>query len=311
MTQVMPALKVVRVVAPLDGSDTAAEALPAAESLAALFAAPLHLVRVVDPQHLDTPLNALLQGDALALALAVEMERESARQALATTAAGLAQRADTATVEVREGDAATEILAAVQPGDLLVMSTHGRSGPARWVLGSVAETVIRRAAAPVWLVRAGGATPSQIQRLVVPLDGSARAEAALPAAAELATRLHLPVHLLTVLDISAGTTLKLTTAALMAGHLEDEVMQLHLAAEHALADGLVRLPQGITTSTDVRVGRPAAAIREAVRPGDLVVMTSHGRSGMARVFLGSVAEEVVRHAPAPVLLIRAELEATA
>ena len=303
-----PALQVARVVAPLDGSETADQALPAAAALAALFAAPLHLVCVVDPQHLATPLNALLQGDALALALAVEMERESAQQALAATADDLAQREGAATVEIREGDAATEILAALRPGDLLVMTTHGRSGPARWMLGSVAEAVVRRADGPVWLVRSGADEPSQVQRLVVPLDGSVRAEAALPAAGELAARLGIPVHLLTVIDVSPTTTLKLTTAALIAGHLEDEVVRLHLAAEHTLADGLVRLPDELTASTEVRVGRPAAAIRDAAQPGDLIVMTSHGRSGLARAFLGSVAEGVIRHAPAPVLLIRAELD---
>jgi nucleotide-binding universal stress UspA family protein len=143
-----------RIVVPLDGSELAEQALPHAEALARLTGAPLHLVRVIDPTHLGTPLGTLLSTDAVALELLLEEERIAAREYLGRIEGDLRDRRHAVTVEYRPGRAADELLAAAQPGDLLVMATHGRSGLGRWFVGSVAEAVLRQSWVPVLLVRA-------------------------------------------------------------------------------------------------------------------------------------------------------------
>ncbi len=142
-----------RIVVALDGSEVSERALPPAEELARRLGAPLHLVRVADPTWLRFGGNqAALEYAALGEAFADE-ERE-AGDYLRRTLAALRGRGLEATSEVRRGAAATELVAGASPGDLLVMASHGRGGPARWLLGSVAEDVTRRSTAPVLLVRA-------------------------------------------------------------------------------------------------------------------------------------------------------------
>ena len=142
-----------RIVVPLDGSEFAEQALPVAEDLARRTGAPLHLVRVVDVTRLDRygPYAVAVSATAFGRVLA---EEEAAAQAyLASIVTDLASGGVAATVETRRGPAARELAAFAQPGDLMVMATHGRSGPTRWLLGSVAEEVARRATVPVMLVR--------------------------------------------------------------------------------------------------------------------------------------------------------------
>lgn len=298
-----------RIVVPLDGSALAEQALPYAEVLASLLGVPIHLVRVIDPTHLSTPLAALLSTDALTWSIVVEDERVAARDYLERISHELQARQRAVTLEYRQGPAADALLAAARPEDLLVMTTHGRGGPARWFLGSVAEAVARRATMPIFLVRANESAPAPptIRRLVVPLDGSLLAEEALPTAHALATRLDVPVHLVTVIDIAGTLPLELAAAAsVSASRLDEMLIQLHTDAESHLTRACDRLGHvDVVTSTEVLTGAPALAIADATRPGDVIVMTSHGRTGPSRWLLGSVAEAVARRAQVPVLLVRA------
>ncbi|MDQ3695053.1 MAG: universal stress protein [Chloroflexota bacterium] len=142
-----------RVVVSLDGSDTAERALPAATDLSRRLGVPLHLLRVADLAWLSLGANeAALQYASLGDT--VSDEEQASRDYLTALQQRLATDGLTVTTEVRTGLAAREIIAAGQPGDLLVMASHGRGGPARWLLGSVAEDVARRAASPVLLIRA-------------------------------------------------------------------------------------------------------------------------------------------------------------
>jgi nucleotide-binding universal stress UspA family protein len=302
-----------RVVVPLDGSELAEQALPHAEAIAHLTGAPLHLVRVIDPTHLIPLAGLALHPHASALELLLEDERIAAREYLQRIEQALLDRQQTVTVEYRLGPAAREILATAHSGDLLVMATHGLSGPARWFLGSVAEAAVRHSPVPGLLVRVSATAPAPptIRRLVVPLDGSALAEEALPTAQVLAKRLHVPVHLLTVIDVSGAVPLELVAAAVSASRLEETLIQLFADAESHLARACERLRHtGVETSTEVRHGSPGRAIVAAAQPGDLIVMTSHGRSGFPRWFLGSVAEAVLRQSWVPVLLVRAHADGT-
>lgn len=298
-----------RIVLPLDGSPVAERALPYAEALAKLLGAPLHLVRVIDPLHPGSPLGAMLAMDALALEVWLEGERVAARAYLTHLQDDLQHRQLPVTVELLEGPAVEVLLASTQPDDLMVMATHGRGGPARWFLGSTAEAVIRRATVPVFLVPAGESVPSRlnVRRIVVPLDGSSRAEEALPIAQDLATRLDVPVKLVTVIDVSGITSLDIAVAAITPERLEESMIQLFIEAESNLARACDRLGDaGIAIETEVLHGDPGLAIPHAMQPDDLIVMTTHGRSGPARWLLGSVAEAVVRRSTVPVLLMRVD-----
>lgn len=147
---------------------------------------------------------------------------------------------------------------------------------------------------------------ANFSRIVVPLDGSPLAEEALPTALALAKRLHVPIHVITVIEVSGGETWEVVSAAITARRFEESVARLVTDAQGVLASADEWLEAlGVVATTEVLHGSPGLAIVDAVRPGDLIVMTSHGRTGLPRWFLGSVAETVVRRSPSSVLLVRA------
>jgi nucleotide-binding universal stress UspA family protein len=143
------------------------------------------------------------------------------------------------------------------------------------------------------------------ERIVVALDGSDVSETALRVGVELAKGLGAPLHLLRVADL-AVTAWGPTEAAAAYAEITDERAEEKQEAEQYLESLAVPLRQaGVNVTTEVRSGAAAAELVEAVGPSDLLVVASHGRSGLQRLVLGSVAEEAVKHAPAPVLVARA------
>jgi nucleotide-binding universal stress UspA family protein len=145
-----------RIVLPLDGSDLAEEAIAHAEMLAQETGAPMHLVRVVDtPSLMRLGMVGLgVEQAALSAALRlIEAEEAAATEYLEAIREQLVARGVVTTTTVVAGQVVPKILSAVQPGELLVMTTHGRTGLPRWFVGSVAEAVIRRSPVPVLVVR--------------------------------------------------------------------------------------------------------------------------------------------------------------
>lgn len=144
------------------------------------------------------------------------------------------------------------------------------------------------------------------QRIVVPLDGSELAEEALPDAERMARLTGAPILLLRVVDLTQlpwygqfGMSMEyVASEQVILGDADQATTYLGTVAERIAAAGLA-------VTTEVRRGLTSRALIEATEPGDLIVMASHGRSGMTRWFLGSVAEEILRHATVPVLLIKA------
>lgn len=142
-------------------------------------------------------------------------------------------------------------------------------------------------------------------RIVVPLDGSEVSEAALPEAIRQAKAFELPLHLVRVVDTRVLEQVGGSAAAFnysMLGEMfsqESEDSQNYVAATQERLEG-----EGLTVTSDVRVGPVAQGILDAIEPGDMIVMGSHGRSGFRRWVLGSVAEEVLRHSPVPVLMVK-------
>jgi nucleotide-binding universal stress UspA family protein len=146
------------------------------------------------------------------------------------------------------------------------------------------------------------------ERIVVPLDGSALAERALPHARTLARAIRAPIHLLRIVDITPLTELSVVGPGPepTAVFAELDIVQTE---EEAATDYLEKIrqqlnEQGLDATVEVRTGLVKAELVDAVQPRDLVVMTTHGRTGLERLFFGSVAEEMIKHSVAPVLLAR-------
>jgi nucleotide-binding universal stress UspA family protein len=193
------------------------------------------------------------------------------------------------------------------PTHLIAMTTHGLSGIRRWLLGSVASRVVHSTVNPVLLIRTVNEPPAEIRlkRVLVPLDGSALAERILPHLVTLANKLKLETELLRVYDLPAAAyPMDVPYLESLERHREKErrEAEMYLAEKSAElgAQGLERI-----TPTVVQ-GDPASEIIDLARgtPDNLIAMSSHGRSGVGRVLLGSVAEKVVHHSQDPVLIIR-------
>lgn len=210
-----------------------------------------------------------------------------------------------------DGDVASTIcdVADAQNVDLIAMTTHGRSGIEKWVLGSVADRVVRSAHQPVFLVRPQEepipATP--IHRILVPLDGSHLAERALPEAIELAKANKSEIWLLQSVEFPEYWGEEYAGMHALPSMISTEEQET--AAREYLRQSAEQLAQqGISAQIVVTTGHAASAISDVVADNDidLIVMCTHGRSGLSRWVFGSVAEKVVRLAECPVLLIRAQ-----
>lgn len=290
-----------RAIVPLDGSPVAASALPWARRLPARS---LHLLRV--ESEMPAIVGSLTPGDALAIR---ERAGDEAEAALALAAAAF-PAGTPVTTEVRFGDdPAAIIIDEAGRGDVIVMTTHGRGAVGRVMFGSVADRVARHAVTPVLIARPELAAVEPA-RVVVPVDGSPRAEDAIPAAAAIARDLGLPLVLLRIVDLTEilrdirvdHPTIDATTDESV---WDDSRRDVEAAANRhlsALASPLEA--SGLRVLTRVATGSPAQGILDAVESTDLIVMTSHGRAGLSRWLIGSVADKLIREAPAPVLLVR-------
>ena len=290
------------VLVPLDGSPLSEAALAYAEAIAARTHSTVTLVRAA---RVRSPL-----GDA-----AIDQQR-----AIMDAEAYLNSKTETLTsrgIEVQLGVPYGGSIASwiveesdLRSADLVVMATHDRVGPDRWVHGSIAEQVVNRSATPVLLVhgrdafalaqRFSAPTPT----LLVPLDGSDLGEAALPVANELARTMGAKVVLLGVVprpgQLVAGQGTVVTYVASDHADLEAQAWAYLEASVGRAAHG------GVNVETMLRYGEPATEI--AALAAELgvaaVVMATHGRTGFVRSILGSVAGGVLHHSECPVLLIR-------
>ncbi len=190
--------------------------------------------------------------------------------------------------------------------DLVVMGTHGRRGPSRLLLGSVAERVVRRSRCPVLTLRERSEPPplEAIQRLLVPVDFSDASRLALRHAGELATTYDAVLDLLHVVEEPPHPHFYTPIGGLKAADHQRELerrtrLELQSWLEHeSVAPHQARC--------HVAVGRPASRIVEfaAQHGSDLLVLSTHGLSALERLLMGSTAEEVVRTAPCPVFTVK-------
>jgi nucleotide-binding universal stress UspA family protein len=211
----------------------------------------------------------------------------------------------------REGDAAREILHLSDDirADLIVMRTRGNAGLERAVFGSVAQEVLKRTKTPVLLVRPGQRCGPSIRELLAPLDGSPAGEAALEPAVDLARSTGAAIHLLQVavpipMMVYANPQ-AVGGAPYYDSAWDDQVLVQARAYIEGVRARLRRLGLCVTGEARIKQSVPEAIRTAADRvEADLIVMSTRARSGPARAFLGSIADEVIRTAPCPVLLVR-------
>ena len=273
------------VLLPTDGSPLSGDALELA-----LATFPEENITLI---HVDDPRNTAGDDD--------ELRPDRVFADLLETAESNGIEVDT---EIRVGHPSREIVRFSEDADVdeIVMGSHGRELPSRILLGSVAQRVLRRAPVPVTIVHPH-------QRLgtthhVVPIDGSDQSRHALEYAFSVFPDVETTVlHAIDPMETQYGEGQLI--------HSEAEYERLQQHAEQLLADAeaLARdYDATVRTTTIVEWGpnRPAAAILDYVDANDIdhVIMGSHGRSGVSRVLLGSVAETVARRSPAPVTVVR-------
>ena len=300
-----------RFLIPLDTSEVAERVLAWAIPLAKRLGQPVVLLSVIR-DHDD--LGPAAGRHRPALSSLMEQRRTGVQGYLNEVQARLATEGITATTEVATGAVAESIIAAAasHQSGLIAMATHGRVGPERWFLGSVADRVVRTSAVPVLLVRPGEgqvAAPMDIRQILLPLDGSALAEDVLPAAVTLAKALGVPIKLVRTLSLTwilAGSSpygVESYATPEIINDLEDEAKSyLEQTAEELRTNDVV-----VDTAFALREPAPEITDLAVATPGTLVVMHSHGRSGLQRSLLGSVTDAVIRSSAAPVLVIRGAL----
>jgi nucleotide-binding universal stress UspA family protein len=217
---------------------------------------------------------------------------EIARACAALRSAGV-----NAYLELREGKPAEEILKAARQlkADVIAISTHGRGGVVRLFAGSVAEAVLRKSEIPL-LVTRPGTVVHDWKRIVVALDGSQRGEAILPEAVRLARKLGA---VLEVLQVAVPVVAATAGEAPVMLPPEDPMPYLREVVKRLVDQGVDARALALEGSISGEI------LRHLKESGaSLLCMTTHGWSGLARMILGSVAEEVIRKAPCPVLLQR-------
>ena len=270
------------VLVPLDGTDFSATILDDAVRLAGQGGTLILMEAVARPY-----------GRAAAV-YNVQVDTEAAREYLAAVAAGVQARGvsvRTLAQSTLHPSAAIEEVARANNVDMIACATHSRGAIGTLLWGSVAWKVLSQSPVPVLLrhpvadSKSPAANPEQ-RRILVPLDGSPLAETALPLARELAAEWQAPIDLVRVIpDMPAETS------------------------PQPAEEYLTRISGAVSGEVEphVLIGSPVDALAAFVYGANVtdIVMTSHGGSGLARVFLGSVAHEIVHRLPLPVIVVPA------
>lgn len=298
-----------RILVPLDGSANAEVILPQIARILKRENAEILLVRAV---------SALEGSGKYMHQFLLDREREQAHQYLDDMVRRFGKKATKLQARVVDGPAAEVILQTAQAegATLIAMTTHGSTGFERWLLGSVAEKVARASAVPVLLVRSfrrsskGGLEPLgaealPFRRMLVPVDGSSTSMSVIGPAEQFARLYDSEILLLHVLPpfVPPAALLPGMEASLPITRPDPLPSELDPVTEKAAE----RFKQSGLNTTRLSVeGDPATVILDLSinREMDLIALGTHGRTGLTRWALGSVAERVLRSAEVPLLLVR-------
>jgi nucleotide-binding universal stress UspA family protein len=295
------------ILVPVDGSEFAEQAIPLALAVAERARCRIRLVLV---HHQLQPLFPLEpQFDYVSKRLAI---KRSEREYLNSLVARLGTHRDPMlSAAYLNGPVALTLAEYIRDigVDLVVMSSHGRGGIQRAWLGSVADQLVRTLEIPILLVRPPGeescSGSPRLQKILVPLDGSELAEAILGSAVSLARLWNSELRLVQVVHpiaLGMGTALSLPSfqQELTDGGRQAAQMYLDKVAEVLKAQGLK------ASGTAVIGGLAAGSILRLARTeeADAIAIATHGRGGVRRFLLGSVADKLVRGAEIPILVHR-------
>lgn len=284
------------ILVPTDGSDGARIGALQGIELAATTGADLHVLSVVDTREVEPDQTSLGHAGGL-----LEEKKEQAVDSVAELARTHLSGGITTAVERGVPFQTINEYTETHDIDLIVMGTQGRTGMARVLLGSVAEKTLRTATVPtVTVTPDADIGEGSYDNILLPTDGSEEAEAAIEWGLTFADLFDATVHTVYSVDTS-----RFGSAEGMA--------EIHDALEQTGWNALETVRNrareaGISVAGSVASG-PAARTILAYREehdADLVVMGTHGRSGVSRYLIGSVTESVVRNAPVPVCAVPME-----
>ena len=294
------------ILATTDFSDASRAGVRYAVALGGKLGADVTLLHVVDPPSRMAGMEAvaLARTDLEVAALArVQLEMLAERESVSDLHLTSCVRTGTPFHEITT-------VARERAADLIVIATHGHTGLKRGWLGSTAERVVRHAPCSVLTVptrelpkRVGQASPFRLKKILVPIDFSNISKDALPWATFLAAQFGAELILLHAVE-------KFPIDYLLGRGLMNETIVPLMKQAEADLDGMARSlskSTGVNVSAVVRDGTPFEEICHAAKTlgTDMIVLTTHGYTGLKHVRLGSTAERVVRHASCPVLAVRA------
>lgn len=292
-------MKLAKILVPTDFSEHAQQALETAVSLAKPFGATIHLLHVV-----QLPVVPMMPEAAPVIPVTFWQElREHAQRNLEKQKAKLGTAGVACELEVIEDVPGFAISAAAEraKADLIVMGSRGLTGLKHALLGSVAERTVRAAPCPVLTVKHGGAL--QLRKIVVAMDFSPAAHRALELA-QLLAKSAGPAHVI------------LVHAYYIPVELEQYLIQRGKAIPDVLSPEATKDLEAILTKLQAAgfsceyvaaTGAPETVIVDVAKDkkADLIALGTHGRRGLSHLFMGSVAESVVRHTDLPVVTVRA------
>ena len=290
------------ILVPQDGSEVGSSILPFVASLARALQARVTVMTVLDPDRRP--------GQANDTEIWAEAQALVRRQVQQLADAGV----ETDAPLVVAGLPSQQIVEQAREGqfDLIAMSTRGHSGVRRGLLGSVTDEVIRSTGVPVLALSPAAIENSakndyRLSSMTIPLDGSELAESILPHAQELAQQLSLSIHLLRVIALGSLAYYASEGVTMDTAPVEEELEE---EAEAYLGGVIQRLSQGGGTDVDFTVlkGSPALTIIDHLgdTAGNLAAICTHGRSGLGRLLIGSIADSIIRSAGVPVLVVASQ-----
>lgn len=285
---------------PVDFSGPSLKALDYALGLAAEFGSQLRLLHVLEP-------SAVFNSDYPAYATWDRVAVNGAKIRLDALIHKKFGDLDSAGADVRLGRAYKIICAKArkEKTDLIILGTHGLTGLKRLFLGSTTEKVVRHAPCSVLVTRErkgkSGKSGFKPKKILVPTDFSVPAKQALDSAIALAKQYNSQIQLLNVVPFHYAVA---DFDEVNYRVLESDLKEAGEKGLASLSKSIAR--KNISVVTRLRRGRPATEIAETASEtgADLIVISTHGHTGWERALLGSTTEEVVRHAPCPVLVTR-------
>jgi nucleotide-binding universal stress UspA family protein len=297
-----------QVLYPTDFSPNAEYARAYAAAFAKTFGGRVHVAHVVDVGVASGGAFGLRDADLLPLLDAMD---ERAKAQLESIENQLKLDGVDVVTHIQRGTPADTLVNMIEKHGctLMVVSTHGRRGFDRLVFGSVAERLLRLSPVPVLSIKhpehefvRGLNGNLEIKKILYPTDFSPFSEKGLPFAVSICREFGAALTLTYVHEYPIGAT-ELVPEGAAAVNAEMEK-----TARDLLSQWKSRITE-VPVETELRMGSPYREVSEMVKEQefDLVVMPTHGRSGVAHMFLGSVAERIARHAPCPVLTIRPEM----